>query len=79
MIVTSAASSHQNSRSNHPSVVAIDAAHATVMAMAISSIIPGARSRTSAHGAGQERPAAVDRTRTVPSTGPDPADAGSSW
>ena len=48
MIVTSAASSHQNSRSNQPKLVAIDADHATVMAMAISSIIPGARSRISA-------------------------------
>jgi hypothetical protein len=48
MIVTSAASSHQNSRSNSPRLVASDATYATVIAIAISSIIPGARSRTSA-------------------------------
>ncbi len=47
MIVTSAASSHQNSRSNQPNVVASEATNATVMAMPISSIIPGWRSRDS--------------------------------
>ena len=43
MMVTSAASSHQKSRSNPPmdSVVAHEAPNATVMAMAMSSIIPG--------------------------------------
>ncbi len=47
MIVTSAASSHQKSRSNAPNVVASEAAYATVIAIEISSIMPGARSRTS--------------------------------
>jgi hypothetical protein len=47
MMVTSAASSHQKSRSNRPAAVASDAAYATVMAIEISNIMPGARSRTS--------------------------------
>ena len=41
MIVTSADSSHQKSRSNQSSDVAIDATYATMIAIAISSIIPG--------------------------------------
>jgi hypothetical protein len=47
MIVTRAASSHQKSRSNRPTLVATEAAYATVIAMEISSIMPGARSRIS--------------------------------
>jgi hypothetical protein len=47
MMVTSAASSHQKSRSKSPKVVARDAMKATVTAIEISSIIPGARSRIS--------------------------------
>jgi hypothetical protein len=45
MMATSKASSHQKSRSNPPMprLVIQDAANATVMAMAISSIIPGCR------------------------------------
>ena len=43
----SAASSHQNSRSNRPRLVAADATKATVMAMPMSSIIPGWRDRIS--------------------------------
>ncbi len=42
-----AANSHQNSRSNHPNVVASDAAKATTIAMPIRSIIPGWRSLAS--------------------------------
>ena len=41
------ASSHQKSRSPHPIVVANEDTYATVMAMEISSIIPGCRLRTS--------------------------------
>jgi hypothetical protein len=41
MTVISAANSHQNSRSNHPNDVAADATKATVIAIPISSIIPG--------------------------------------
>ncbi len=46
-MVTSAASSHQNSRSNQPRAVAIEAAKATVIAIPMSSIIPGVRWRIS--------------------------------
>ena len=46
-MVTSAASSHQKSRSNTPRLVASDATYATVIAIEISSIMPGARSRAS--------------------------------
>jgi hypothetical protein len=45
--VTRAASSHQKSRSHSPRLVASEAAYATVIAIEISSIIPGARSRIS--------------------------------
>ena len=41
MIVTSAASSHQNSRSSTPMLDKNDDVHATVIAIAMSSIIPG--------------------------------------
>ena len=47
MIVTSAASSHQKSSPNSPRLVASEATYATVIAIAISSIMPGARSRIS--------------------------------
>jgi hypothetical protein len=47
MITISAASSHQNSSSNQPSVVAALARNATVIAMPINSIIPGRRSAAS--------------------------------
>ena len=72
MMVTSAASSHQNSRSTHPSVEAIEAPHATVIAIAISSIIPGARSRTSTT-APAKRLAAVEEDER-PQDRPDPGD-----
>ena len=49
MITTSADSSHQNSRSNSPSVEAALATNATVIASETSSIIPGARRRISDH------------------------------
>jgi Holliday junction resolvase len=41
MMVIRAASSHQKSRSNHPEVVAAEATKATVIAIPMSSIIPG--------------------------------------
>ena len=69
MIVTSAANSHQNSRSNQPRLDAIDDDHATVMAMAISSIIPGARSRTSDTAPFKNGQPPQTNTN-VPSTGP---------
>ena len=72
MIVTRAASSHQNSRSNQPRLVAIDADQATVMAMAISSIIPGARSRSSTTAPARNGQPPHKKTN-VPSTGPTQA------
>lgn len=47
MITTSAESSHQNSRSTSPSADAALARKATVIASEMSSIIPGARRRSS--------------------------------
>jgi hypothetical protein len=47
MITISAASSHQNSRSSSPSTLAALATKATVIASAISIIIPGRRVRSS--------------------------------
>ncbi len=76
-MVTSRASSHQNSRSNHPSDVAIDAVHATVMAMAIRSIMPGARSRISATAPARNGHPPQANTK-VPSTGPTHATPDSS-
>ena len=69
MIVTSADSSHQNSRSNHPMVVASDAAYATLIAIATSSIIPGWRSWISAH-APERKTQPHQKKITEPSTGP---------
>ena len=74
MIVTSAASSHQNSRSNQPRLDAIDDAHATVIAIAISSIIPGAAIANLVDGALEERPAAPDEHERAEHR-PDPGDA----
>jgi hypothetical protein len=69
MMVTSAASSHQKSSSNQPREVAIDATKATVMAMAISSIIPGWRARSSwAPPARNGQP--PQKKMTEPRTGP---------
>ena len=68
-MVTSAASSHQNSRSNQPRLDAIDAAHATLIAMAISNIMPGARSRTSSTAPSRNGQPPQKKTN-VPSTGP---------
>ena len=75
MMVTSRASSHQNSRSNHPSDVAIDAVHATVMAMAIRSIMPGRPIADLRHGPCQERPPAPGEHEGAEHR-PDPCDAG---
>jgi hypothetical protein len=47
MIEIRAESSHQNSRSSSPNVVAHDATKATEMAMPISSIMPGCLERIS--------------------------------
>ena len=52
----SAASSHQKSRSNRSRLVAIDATNATVMAIAMSSIIPGWRLFDLVPPTGEERP-----------------------
>ncbi len=71
MIVTRAASSHQNSRSNQPRLDAIDDDHATVIAIATSSIIPGARSRASATAPARNGHPPHRNTK-VPSTGPTP-------
>ena len=69
MIVTSSASSHQNSRSNQPALVDIDATQATVIAIDINSIMPGWRSRSSATAPARNGwpPHAK---MNVPSTGP---------
>lgn len=72
MIVTRAANSHQNSRSNHPRLDAIDDDHATVMAIAISNIIPGARSRSSDTAPFKNGQPPQTYTN-VPSTGPTQA------
>ncbi len=54
-MVTRAASSHQNSRSNQPNAVAIEAAKATVIAIPMSSIIPGPAMTDLLDGAPEER------------------------
>ena len=58
-MVMSVASSHQISTSKRPSVAAQLVTNATVMAIAMSVIMPGWRSRSSRHGAAQEDAAAV--------------------
>jgi len=69
MIVTSAPSSHQKSRWNHPRLEANDAPKATVIAMEINSIIPGCRARTSAMAPVRNGQPPQSST-TEPSTGP---------
>jgi len=73
----SRASSHQKSRSKPPtpSVVTQDATNATVMAMAISSIMPGRRALSSV-SAPRRNGAPPWRKITVPRTGGIQADPG---
>ncbi len=53
MITTNADSSHQNSRSNGPSVEAALTTNATMIASETSSILPGGRRRISDHAPGR--------------------------
>ena len=77
MIEIKAPSSHQKSRPNQPSDVAIEATYATVIAIAISSIMPGARARAS--DMPPVRNGCPPQTNTiVPSTGPTQSTPGKS-
>ena len=77
MTVINAASSHQNSRSNHPNVVATDAANATEMAIAMRSIMPGFHGRISPI-APLRNGAPPYRKITSPSTGATHSEPGKS-
>ena len=68
MTTINAASSHQKSRSPTPKVAAHDAANATLIATAISSIMPGLRSRIS-YTAPVKNGRPPTMKITVPSTG----------